>query len=156
MAKFIDFTDIKKAQAMRILSNYKETDKIVKAFNEEEIISKAEGSKGGKVIGHTKSGKPVYAGKKASHEDYKNFTSQDHRDAGELHGEEFNKKEKPSFSQADKSEEHHNMATEKLKTEKIKKSEDGDADGAMFAKAESPAHKAKMEKVKRNQTIEGL
>lgn len=57
--KKIDFTDIRKSQAIRILSCYKETDKIVKAFNEEEI-SKAEGSRGGKVIGHTKTGKPIY------------------------------------------------------------------------------------------------
>ncbi len=49
--------------------------------------AKGEGSRGGHVIGHTKSGKPVYADKKADHKDYKNFTSQDHKDAAELHSE---------------------------------------------------------------------
>ena len=40
-----------------------------------------EGSKGGKIIGHTKSGKPVYANKNATHKDYNDFTKEDHEDA---------------------------------------------------------------------------
>lgn len=48
-------------------------------------ITKAvgEGSRGGKVIGHTKSGKPVYDNKKPS--EYKDFSGIDHSDAGNLH-----------------------------------------------------------------------
>ena len=42
-----------------------------------------EGSRGGKVIGHTKSGKPIYARMGAS--GYKNFSSKDHQDAAEAH-----------------------------------------------------------------------
>jgi len=42
-----------------------------------------EGSRGGKVIGHTKSGKPIYASKQAS--DYSNFTAQDHKEAASVH-----------------------------------------------------------------------
>lgn len=47
-------------------------------------ISKGgEGSRGGKVIGHTKSGKPIY--EIASHEGHKDFTEQDHKDARAIH-----------------------------------------------------------------------
>ena len=45
--------------------------------------SKGEASKGGKVIGHTSSGKLIYR-KKYSHE-YKDFTKEDHMDAANLH-----------------------------------------------------------------------
>lgn len=73
-------------------------DKLEKGFITEELHTKAieqleslmkakgksgEGSKGGHVIGHTKSGKPVYAaGRKASQYD---FTPQEHSDAADLH-----------------------------------------------------------------------
>lgn len=50
---------------------------------ETDIEKGGEGSKGGKVIGHTKSGKPVYASKKAK--DYKGFSKEDHEDAGDIH-----------------------------------------------------------------------
>lgn len=49
-----------------------------------------EGSRGGKVIGHTKSGKPIYANKKATHKDYANFTKEDHADARVAHLTESN------------------------------------------------------------------
>lgn len=48
------------------------------------------GSRGGKVIGYTKSGKPVYGGKSA-HE-HENFTAEDHKDAQGHVDLEFNKK----------------------------------------------------------------
>jgi hypothetical protein len=38
-----------------------------------------EGSKGGKIIGHTKSGKPIY--ENANHPEHANFTRRDHSDA---------------------------------------------------------------------------
>ena len=44
---------------------------------------KGEGSKGGKVIGHTKSGKPIY--ENANHPAHKNFTMNDHDDARKMH-----------------------------------------------------------------------
>jgi len=47
-----------------------------------------EGSKGGKVIGHTKSGKPIYATKNPKN--YKDFTKEDHTDAEKLHVENSN------------------------------------------------------------------
>lgn len=40
-----------------------------------------EGSKGGKIIGHTKSGKPIYDS--FEHEGHRDFTTEDHRDAAE-------------------------------------------------------------------------
>ena len=57
-----------------------------------EIISKAldilkgkgEGSRGGKVIGHTKSGKPIYETKHPGL--YGDFNAKDHADAAEAHG----------------------------------------------------------------------
>lgn len=57
--KYTDFTEYRKVQTARILSNYKETDELIKAYDEQKI-EKSEGSRGGKVIGHTKSGKPIY------------------------------------------------------------------------------------------------
>lgn len=70
------------------LSEIKEQTFIEKAF---DVINKSlevfekggEGSRGGKVIGHTKSGKPIYANSK--HESHKDFTEQDHEDAREVH-----------------------------------------------------------------------
>jgi len=56
----------------------------------EQVIEKAgkgEGSKGGHIIGHTKSGKPIYKNK-ASHE-YKNFSIEDHKDAQRTHEEQY-------------------------------------------------------------------
>lgn len=54
-----------------------------------EKASKGEGSKGGHVIGHTKSGKPVYKGKdQASSKEYKDFSAQDHKDASKIHADE--------------------------------------------------------------------
>lgn len=38
-----------------------------------------------KIIGRTKSGKPIYASH--SHPDHENFTAKDHSDASELHKE---------------------------------------------------------------------
>lgn len=54
----------------------------------DQLIEKAggEGSRGGHIIGHTQSGKPVYSGKKA--ENYHDFNSQDHRDANYVHSDE--------------------------------------------------------------------
>ena len=46
-----------------------------------EKASKGEGSRGGKVIGHTKTGKPIYAGKLAESKAHKDYTAEDHEDA---------------------------------------------------------------------------
>lgn len=49
-----------------------------------------EGSRGGKIIGHTKSGKPIYD--TFSHSAHKDFTHQDHYDAQNLHKKNIIKK----------------------------------------------------------------
>lgn len=70
-------------------------------------ISKAEGDHGGQVIGHTNSGKPVYAEKK--YNEYKDFSHADHYDAAILHdkesGRKFKEKDatyKKNYSKANK------------------------------------------------------
>lgn len=55
----------------------------VEKSEEDELEKGGEGSKGGKIIGHTKSGKPVYQGKDA-HE-YSDFSKEDHEEAANLH-----------------------------------------------------------------------
>lgn len=68
-------------KAANILSCYKEGDVLLKAYN--DTIQKAEGARGGKVIGHTKSGKPIY--ESANHPSHKNFSIAEHNDAIEAH-----------------------------------------------------------------------
>lgn len=77
------------------LSEIKEQTFVEKAF---DIINKSldvfekggEGSRGGKVIGHTKSGKPIYANFERTNNnpvatDYSKFTLEDHKDALKAH-----------------------------------------------------------------------
>lgn len=75
--------------------------------------SQGEGSRGGKVIGHTKSGKPIYD--THYHESHKNFNAQDHRDAEKLNErlkeDAYSKykqlKEKEDGNVSDKAAEEH-------------------------------------------------
>ncbi len=57
---------------------------IEKSFqNDENYFEKAEGSRGGKIIGRTKSGKPIYAtGANKLHSD---FTPKEHKEAFDAH-----------------------------------------------------------------------
>ena len=52
---------------------------------DENNLLKGEGSKGGKVVGHTKSGRAIYANKRASA--YKHFSIAEHSDAAGIHKE---------------------------------------------------------------------
>jgi hypothetical protein len=74
--------------------------------NQEGIVKGGEGSRGGKVIGHTKSGKPVYEHAVAAHIAYDNFTKQDRTDAALLHHKEamthHEKRMKSGISKEDK------------------------------------------------------
>ena len=64
---------------------------IEKADEDEDSVEKSgEGSRGGKVIGHTKSGKPIY--EDHNHNDHKNFTEKDHIDAARLKNKLLDKK----------------------------------------------------------------
>ena len=78
----------------------------MKSFEEDSEIEKSEGARGGRVIGHTKSGKPIYENKKGS--TYKNFSKQDHDDAATLHrgfkGEDNSKHRTLSDSHLDMTE----------------------------------------------------
>lgn len=69
------------------LENYKGSN-IEKEFINNDL-EKAEGSRGGRVIGHTCSGKPIYAN--FNHPSHKNFTAEDHKDASDVNGEEHRK-----------------------------------------------------------------
>lgn len=69
------------------------------------LIKGGEGSRGGKVIGHTRSGKPIYdvnpkhtnhvSGREGYHSDFEerhsSFTSEDHKDAADAHMKEFDR-----------------------------------------------------------------
>lgn len=52
------------------------------SFTEEDLL-KALGSRGGQVIGQTRSGKPIYSN--ANHATHSGFNSQDHYDAHTAH-----------------------------------------------------------------------
>jgi len=54
--------------------------------------SSLSGKKEKTIIGKTKSGKAVYVNKTADDEKYKNFTSQDHTDAADIHYKKYHKK----------------------------------------------------------------
>ena len=73
-------------------ANEDELEKGIGCDTNDDILEKGgEGSKGGKIIGHTKSGKPVYQGKTAYYSGYKDFTKKDHKDASDLHNKLFEK-----------------------------------------------------------------
>jgi hypothetical protein len=72
---------------------------IIKA-EDNDILIKAEGSRGGKVIGHTKSGKAIY--ETFEHEGHKGFTKQDHMDSALAHSKA---NQAPNIS--DKKFDHH-------------------------------------------------
>ena len=61
-----------------------------------DFVSKAhgEGSRGGHIIGHTKTGKAVYADKSGHDRSYAHFSHEDHQDAGKLHGAAYSKAHK--------------------------------------------------------------
>lgn len=61
-------------------------------------IQKSEGEHGGHVIGHTTSGKPIYAS--PTHAEHSSFTAQDHQDASAAHGEAYKQDEDHSHTDA--------------------------------------------------------
>jgi hypothetical protein len=58
----------------------------VPELNPPLILKGGEGSRGGNVIGHTKSGKPIY--QNSTPKEYSNFTATDHSDASTAHYEQ--------------------------------------------------------------------
>jgi len=82
--------DFTKAGGLLDLVKGTNTHRINKNKLDERMTKGGEGSRGGKVIGHSGSGKPIYA---SAHESgnsftdsYKHFTAADHGDAAETHG----------------------------------------------------------------------
>lgn len=72
-----------------------------KAVEQLDSLVKAEGSRGGKIIGHTTSGKPIYDS--VNHPDHKKFTGADHNDAAEKNhqmGTNVNKNRGPGLAAA--------------------------------------------------------
>lgn len=76
-----------------------------------------EGSKGGNIIGHTKSGKPIYAIKNARHE--AKYTSQDHNDAAYAHLDHASKLHKEG--KEDQADRHNSMFDEHMGTYRHKR-----------------------------------
>lgn len=70
--------ELNKAKSSAILDCYSNTNDITKSND-------GEGSRGGHIIGHTRSGKAIY--NEFVHADHKNFDSVDHYDAHKLHNE---------------------------------------------------------------------
>jgi|GEM_PF-2317661 len=91
------------------------TNNIQKSMNT-DIEKGGEGSRGGKIIGHTRSGKPIYERKNAKHES--TFTSADHKDAAYAHLDYAVKLHKESNSDA--SDFHHGRFDEHMKTARHK------------------------------------
>lgn len=87
-----------------------------------------EGSRGGKVIGHTKSGKPIYDS--FHHKHHESFSAKDHRDAFSAHVRTMESNDEPkkaSVKSANTVMDHfrhmedHAKAADKLDKEKDKK-----------------------------------
>jgi len=70
-----------------------EKSNLKKSNSDYDLTKGGEGSKGGKVIGHTKSGKPIYENRTAGHDSYKDFSKQDHKDAADAHYSHYHKKD---------------------------------------------------------------
>lgn len=104
---FNHINDARKEQNARIAGLYGDIQK----SQENDLEKGGEGSKGGKVIGHTKSGKPIYEDKKANDKVYKDFDKQDHLDAHSAHFNQSAKTYKinPDTWETDKStkSDHH-------------------------------------------------
>lgn len=82
-----------------------------KAMEQLERLEKShggEGSRGGHVIGHTKSGKAIYSDKNEDHNDYKDFSKEDHADASDAHAKEL-KKHRGGYADASLRSKHDNL-----------------------------------------------
>jgi hypothetical protein len=104
----------------------------------ERIIEKAgkgEGTRGGHIIGHTQSGKAIYAGKDAHH--YQDFNQRDHEDAAEAHGHEAY-----SYSRRASNNHYGGLRSEAERFEKLSASHTGASKGH-YAMSERMNHAEK-------------
>lgn len=122
-----------KAQQERVESIYKSQrntsfealkkamkDNITSKEHKEDMVEKSEGSRGGKIIGHTKTGKAIYQNKNAY--DHIDYNKQDHIDAFHAHAKIVNEhkdKNTPEstylYSKHSKIAETHHTKANKLK-----------------------------------------
>jgi len=81
--------DEKRRQLLSLFNTEEETlqkSTWVENWREDSLVKGGEGARGGIIIGHTRSGKPIYQGSNTpQHDSHKKFTSDDHHDASELH-----------------------------------------------------------------------
>lgn len=94
----------------------------------EEMNKGSEGSRGGHVIGHTKSGKPIY--NSFNHDSHKDFKKKDHEDAAKIHSNEARGNAIALGSDSEKYDYHigesnkHYHAAQSMDKDGLKKSED--------------------------------
>lgn len=106
---------IREAQRAHLMKSYTN-------WGNDSIEKGGEGSRGGKIIGHTKSGKPIYEG---AHQSHKSFTKQDHKDAAELNRKEHKREGNPILRSLYKREAefHQGEADNFVGHDDVKKSE---------------------------------
>lgn len=77
--------DVKKSEDLNIvtIADYSNSNLVKSFINLDLVKAKGEGSRGGHVIGHTKSGKAIY--ENANHPKHKDFSVEDHNEAIEAH-----------------------------------------------------------------------
>ncbi len=99
-------------------------DDLRKSQESEELEKGGEGSKGRKIIGHTISGKPIYASYGAN--DYEGFSKEDHEGGALHHSREANKygkgTNKRAFHEAKATSHKKQMGEESEKKSEVKKS----------------------------------
>lgn len=131
-----EYTDQEKMQE----ESQNDSGKITKA-EDLDIIKGGEGSKGGKVIGHTKSGKPIY--ESATHASHRNFTSGEHKEAIDLHESKIKTDKGNETTHYNQIDSHHNQ----LKAKKSKESENDSAETKAFKHNHAAATKEQREHV---------
>lgn len=110
-----------------------------KGIVEGDLEKAGEGSKGGKIIGHTKSGKAIYASATKSFTDSQ-YSSQDHKDAAYAHLDHAKKlkkegDEKGHDRHVNKFDSHMSDSKKKEEKKEIKKAEDNDLEKGVVADA---------------------
>lgn len=105
----------------------------------DEDICKAEGVRGGKIVGHTKSGKPIYAN--ANHEAHREFASSEHKEAIDFHEAKMKTDKGNEISHYNQIDRHKDLA--KMKTGSESKHKEP---SSQDFKAETERYKAEVEK----------
>lgn len=149
-----ELIDLIKAEDSVIEEKYKKKIAALKERRDPEGVEKPDddddenfekggvGSRGGKVVGYTKSGKPIY--QKGDESSTKHFSSQDHRDAESYFSSEQNHKAAKWHGDVAKRKEHHESFKEgdrvEHKTSKQKGTIVKTDDGGHIVKYDDEAH----------------